>query len=116
MLNELCEELPRAVWFMLSSLICLTFCPMSTSRLPRSWGAALSSGPSPTSHCMLLKADTCPAYVPQDELNELFEKLSLRAPEEAEAQARVILTGLGFTQQQQEGPIGQLSGALIAGL
>lgn len=47
----------------------------------------------------------------QDLLNDLFDHLSLREPEEAEAQARAILTGLGFTQAQQEGPLGQLSGA-----
>lgn len=48
--------------------------------------------------------------LPQDLLNDLFDRLSLREPEEAEAQARAILTGLGFTQAQQEGPLGQLSG------
>jgi ATPase subunit of ABC transporter with duplicated ATPase domains len=49
-------------------------------------------------------------YRVQEELNSLFDRLALREPEEAEAQARSILTGLGFTQEQQEGPIGQLSG------
>ena len=48
--------------------------------------------------------------MPQDLLNDLFDRLSVREPEEAEAQARAILTGLGFTQAQQEGPLGQLSG------
>lgn len=51
-----------------------------------------------------------PCSVLQDLLNDLFDRLSLRGPEEAEAQARVILSGLGFTQAQQEGPLGQLSG------
>jgi ATPase subunit of ABC transporter with duplicated ATPase domains len=48
----------------------------------------------------------------QDLLTELFDQLSLREPEEAEGQARAILTGLGFSQEQQEAPLGQLSGAL----
>lgn len=52
----------------------------------------------------------------QDELNELFELLSLREPEEAEAQARSILTGLGFPPEQQDGPIGQLSGGWVGWL
>jgi hypothetical protein len=47
----------------------------------------------------------------QDLLTELFDQLSLREPEEAEGQARAILTGLGFSQEQQEAPLGQLSGA-----
>ncbi|KAI3429636.1 hypothetical protein D9Q98_005722 [Chlorella vulgaris] len=46
----------------------------------------------------------------QDLLGDLFERLAIREPEEAAAQARTILTGLGFTQQQQEAPLGQLSG------
>jgi ATPase subunit of ABC transporter with duplicated ATPase domains len=47
----------------------------------------------------------------QDLLTELFDQLSLLEPEEAEGQARAILTGLGFSQEQQEAPLGQLSGA-----
>ncbi len=47
----------------------------------------------------------------QDLLNDLFERLSLREPEEAEGQARAILTGLGFAQAEQEAPLEQLSGA-----
>ncbi|KAL4855189.1 ABC transporter F family member 3 [Chlorella vulgaris] len=45
-----------------------------------------------------------------DLLGDLFERLAIREPEEAAAQARTILTGLGFTQQQQEAALGQLSG------
>ena len=45
-------------------------------------------------------------------LNDLFDRLSLRGPEGAEAQARSILTGLlGLSQQQQDSPVSQLSGA-----
>lgn len=46
----------------------------------------------------------------QELLNELFDRISLREPEEAEAQARAILTGLGFSREQQDAPLGQLSG------
>ncbi|KAL4443909.1 hypothetical protein ABPG75_011646 [Micractinium tetrahymenae] len=46
----------------------------------------------------------------QELLNDLFDRLSLREPEEAEAQARAILTGLGFAKEQQDAPLGQLSG------
>jgi ATPase subunit of ABC transporter with duplicated ATPase domains len=46
----------------------------------------------------------------QDLLNDLFERLSLREPEEAAAQARAILTGLGFPPGQQDAPLGRLSG------
>lgn len=59
------------------------------------------------------KSISCP-YRSQDELNELFDRLSLREPEEAEAQARSILAGLGFSPQELDGPLGQLSGALGA--
>ncbi|KAL4449533.1 hypothetical protein ABPG77_007177 [Micractinium sp. CCAP 211/92] len=46
----------------------------------------------------------------QELLNELFDRISLREPAEAEAQARAILTGLGFSREQQDAPLGQLSG------
>ncbi|GAB4816948.1 hypothetical protein N2152v2_003994 [Parachlorella kessleri] len=50
------------------------------------------------------------AQAAQDELTVLFDRLALRSPEEAEAQARSILTGLGFSKEQQDAPLGQLSG------
>eukprot|EP00887_Chlorella_sp_A99_P007453 scaffold2.g7453.t1 len=47
----------------------------------------------------------------QDQLNGLFDRLSLRTPEEAEAEARAILTGLlHLTPEQQDAPVSQLSG------
>ncbi|PSC67915.1 ABC transporter ATP-binding [Micractinium conductrix] len=46
----------------------------------------------------------------QDLLIDLFDRLALREPEEAEAAARSILTGLGLSTAQQEAPLGQLSG------
>ena len=49
----------------------------------------------------------------QDELTVLFDRLALREPEEAEAQARSILSGLGFTKDQQDAPLGQLSGTVV---
>lgn len=58
----------------------------------------------------MLDAFTLDARPVQDLLGDLFERLAIREPEEAAAQARTILTGLGFTQQQQEAPLGQLSG------
>ena len=51
----------------------------------------------------------------QDELTVLFDRLALREPEEAEAQARSILTGLGLTKEQQDAPLGQLSGTAVGG-
>jgi ATPase subunit of ABC transporter with duplicated ATPase domains len=58
----------------------------------------------------MLDAFTLDARPVQDLLGDLFERLAIREPEEAAAQAQTILTGLGFTQQQQEAPLGQLSG------